>query len=96
MSYRLYVDANFHQMDTSARQMVGAFDSHEAAVAAAREHIDGILESEYSAGMSAEDLLHAYTNRCEEPFIIPDDEQAPFTGREYATIRSQYLCRFKR
>jgi len=93
MSYRLYLDANFHQIDTSARAMAGEYDSHALAVMAAQEHINGILQSEYREGMSAEDLMRAYITRAEEPFIIPDDEIKPFTGREYATLRSQYLCR---
>lgn len=71
--------------------MSGEYPNHDLAVAAARELIDSILESEYRDSMSAEDLLHAYVNRSEEPFIIPED-QPPFSAREYATKRSQELC----
>ena len=92
MSYRVYMDANFHQMDTSARNMTGEYDSYALAQAAARELIDGILESEHRRDMSAEDLLHAYVTRGEEPFIIPDDEHQPFSGREYAATRCRSLC----
>ncbi len=93
MSYRVYLDANFHQMDTSARNMAGEYASYDEARTAARELIDGILESEYRNGISAEDLLHAYVTRGEEPFIIPDDEQQPFNGRDYAGIRCQLMCK---
>ena len=93
MSYRVYLDANFHQMDTSARTMAGEYASYEEAQSAARELIDGILESEYRDTMSAEDLMHAYMTRAEEPFIIPDDEHQPFSGRDYAGLRCQALCR---
>ena len=91
MTYRVYLDANFHQMDTSTRAMSGEYPNHDLAVAAAREIIDGILESEYRQSMTAEELLHAYVNRSEEPFIIPEDPP-PFNGREYATLRCQELC----
>ena len=93
MSYRVYLDANFRLMDTSARTMTGEYASYAQAVAAARELIDGVLESEYHKSMRAEELMHAYMTRGEEPFIIPDDEHAPFNGREYATARCQALCR---
>ncbi len=93
MSYRVYLDANFHQMDTSARTMTGEYSNHEEAVTAARELIDGILESEYRDSMSAEELLHAYVTRGEEPFILPEDSNSAFNARDYATVRCQYLCR---
>ncbi len=93
MSYRVYLDANFHQMDTSARNMAGEYASYAEAQTAARELIDGILESEYRSGISAEVILHAYVTRGEEPFIIPDDEHQPFNGRDYAGTRCQALCK---
>ena len=96
MSYRVYLDANYHQMDTSARTMSGEFSSHAQAVAAARELIDGILDSEYHPSMSAEELLHAYVTRAEEPFIIPDDGATAFDGRDYASARCRALCRPQR
>jgi hypothetical protein len=91
MTYRVYLDSNFHQMDTSTRTMSGEYPDHDLAVAAAREVIDGILESEHRKSMTAEELLHVYVNRSEEPFIIPEG-QPPFNAREYATLRCQELC----
>ena len=59
MHYRVYIDSNFHQMDTSARTMYGEYQTYESAVAAAKEAIDAILESEHRPDMSAAQLLQA-------------------------------------
>ena len=93
MQYRVYIDSNFHQMDTSARTMYGEYDTYAQAIAAARQAIDTALESARQPGMSASELLEVYARLGEEPFIIPDDTTPRFDGRDYARTRCEQLCR---
>lgn len=87
MKYRVHIDTNYHQMDTSARPMLGEYDSYEEALAAAKAHIDEMLTDTAAVGTAQEDLLQAFIARDEVPFIVPDMSKPPFDGRAYAQRR---------
>ena len=92
MKHRVYIDENPHLADTSARLMRGEFDSREEALALAREIVDDCLAESRRDGMTANQLLEAFVTVGEQPFLLPDDEHAPFDALEYATVRCHVLC----
>ena len=90
--YRLYIDADARQMDTTARAMHGEYATYAEAVAAARDWVDELLEGSHRPGMTAEALLEVYARRGEEPFILPEKEPDRFDAREYAVARCAAIC----
>ena len=92
MQYRVYVDANPQQMDTSTRVMHGVYDCAEQAVDAAREVISSRLIESHRHGMSAQELLEIFVRRGEMPFIMPDDKHSQFDRMEFVRQRAKKLC----
>jgi len=50
MSYKVFVDDNFHYMDKDERYFLGEFDTAEAAVAACQKVVNEWLEEHYKPG----------------------------------------------
>lgn len=93
MKYRVLVDDNFHYMDESERYELGEFDTLEAAVAACKKVVDEFL-SNYSPGMTADELYTQYAFFGEDPFIVyAGQETVPFSARDYASERVKQICR---
>jgi hypothetical protein len=92
MKYRVYIDANARQMDTSQRTLHGEYDTPEQAVAAAREVVRTRLVEEHRAGMKAEELLQRFAQRGETAFIMPMDESTLLDLNEHARECAERLC----
>ena len=92
MHYRVYIDADPHQMDTSARLMHGVYDTAEQAIEVTREVISTQLIESHREGMSVEELLEIFARRGEMPFILPEDEHSRFDGMQFARERAKQLC----
>jgi hypothetical protein len=92
MKYRVYIDANPHQMDTSQRTLHGDYDTPEGAVAAAREVVRTRLVEEHRPGMKADELLRRFAQRGETAFIMPMDASTLFDGNDYARECAERLC----
>lgn len=82
MSYKVYVDDNFHYMEEEHRYFLGEFDTPEAAIAACQRVVNEWLEETYEPGMSASELITKYAFFGEDPFIM--DGGVRFSAREYA------------
>lgn len=92
MKYRVYIDANARQMDTSQRTLHGEYDTPEQAVAAAREVVRARLVEEHRAGMKAEELLQRFAQRGETAFIVPMDGSTLLDFNEHARECAERLC----
>lgn len=87
MAFKVYVDDNFHYQDESARYELDEYGSYEAAVAACKSIVDRYLTAAYKEGMSAAELYESYLSFGEDPFVVPEPENASFSSWEYAKIR---------
>jgi hypothetical protein len=92
MLYRVYIDANPHQMDTSTRVVHGVYDCASQAVDAACEVISSRLIESHRAGMSAAELMEVFVRRGEMPFIMPEDEHSQFDRMAFVRERAKRLC----
>jgi hypothetical protein len=86
--YTVYVDDNFHYMDESERYCAGEFSDCAAAVAACKQIVDRFLEENLGG---EEDLMAQYVMFGEDPFIVSDDPDCKFSGRDYARERVRVL-----
>ena len=75
---------------------IGAYDGLEGAIAAAKCVVDEALKRHYVAGMSAAQLVEAYRNAAETPYLARDDDQTmnanSFNHFLYAKARSEEIC----
>ena len=92
MKYTLLCDDNFHYMDETERDILGQFDSAEAAIAAARRVVDRDLSEAYKPGMTADELYEYYTSFGSDPFIRSDDRSCEFSAWDYARNRCSEIC----
>lgn len=67
------------------------FGSLDAAITECKRIVDDYLSSAYEAGMSAEALYRSYTMFGDDPYIVSDEEEVPFSAWEYAKARSQKI-----
>ena len=93
MSYRVFVDDNFHYMDETERYSGGAFETWEEAVAHCKAIVDQWLLELYEPGMTAQQLLARYKTFGEDPFIVCHARCPPFSAWTYAEERSQAICK---
>jgi hypothetical protein len=93
MTYKVFVDDNFHYMDESARYHLGDFDSLEAALTACKRIVDEFLNSSYRPGMTSAELLTQYAFYGEDPFVFAGDGIVYFSARDYALERIREICR---
>ena len=92
MKYTLFCDDNFHFMDEAERDVVGDFESAEAAIAAAKQIVDRDLLDAHKPGMSADELYDHYTSFGSDPFIRSDDRSCEFSAWDYARSRCSEIC----
>jgi hypothetical protein len=90
--YKVLVDSHAQYQSESARYELGPFGDYQTAVEAARKIVDDYLLSAYRPGMTAEALFTSYSLFGEDPFIVPDDADPPFSAWTYAKARCQHLC----
>jgi hypothetical protein len=95
MTYKVFIDDNFHYMDESERYELGEFSTLEAAIEASKKIVDEYLRSAYRPGMIANELSASYTLFGEDPFIIDTSGKSIgvlFSARDYASRRSAEMC----
>lgn len=94
LPYAVYVDDNFHYMDSSHRYLHARFASHEAAVEACRRIVAEYLDSALKPGMTAKQLYESYCHFGDDPYIVAPQgfPQSPFSAWDYARERSNELC----
>lgn len=84
MSYKVFIDDNFHYMDEGERVALGEFVSADDALAAARRIVEESLIEFHKPGMSADEIYDLYLQFGSDPFIVSSDEPITFSAREYA------------
>lgn len=90
--YKVFVDDNYHYMDSEHRYGCGEFDTYEEAVVYCKSIVDEFLVPN-AKGMSAEALMRDYQSYGEDPFISPVPEEGePFSAWSYAKKRCKELC----
>jgi hypothetical protein len=96
MTYKVFIDDNFHYMDESERYELGEFATLDAAIEASRKIVDEYLRGVYQPGMSMDALLTSYLFFGEDPYIVSSGSAqsgALFSARDYARQRCAELCR---
>ena len=91
MTYKVYVDDNYHYQDKDRRYTHGEFDTLQAAVEAAKKIVDDGLLGDYRPGMSASELYDRYTMFGEDPWVSGPGTK-DFSAWEYAKSRCEILC----
>ena len=92
MSFKVFVDDNYHYQDESERYKQGEYKSYEAAVTACKLIVDQYLASAFKAGMSAAELYKSYVSFGEDPFVVPGTEGASFSAWDYAKQHCSEIC----
>ena len=92
MKYTLLCDDNFHYMEESEREVIGDFESAEAAIAAAKGIVDRDLLKFHRSGMDAGQLYAHYQSFGLDPFIRSDDRSCVFSAWTYAETRCREIC----
>lgn len=95
MTYKVFIDDNFHYMDESERYALGEFPTLDAAIEASKKIVDEYLLSAHKPRISAQDLYVTYTLFGEDPFIIAEPSEGGgvlFSAWDYARRRCNELC----
>lgn len=94
MTYKVFIDDNFHFTDESERVEHGQFATIEEAVDACREIVNSSLASSYKPGMNSHELFNHYVSFGDDPWISSEDksEKIDFKARNYARIRCGEIC----
>ena len=95
MTYKVFVDDNFHYMDESERYALGEYATLEEAIEVCKKIVDEYLMSALKPGMTAQELNFSYTSFGEDPFIIANpatESGILFSAWDYARQRSKELC----
>ena len=95
MTYKVFVDDNFHYMDESERYALGEYINLQEAIEVCKKIVDEYLMSAFKPGMTAQELNFSYTSFGEDPFILtsPATESGIlFSAWDYARQRSKELC----
>src|SRR3989344_4643828 len=92
MTFKVYVDDNFHYMDESERYEQGEYETYDEAVAVCKKIVDEYLISAHKDQMTADELYESYKSFGEDPFIVPADEKTRFSAWKYAKERCKELC----
>ena len=91
--FQVFVDDNFHYMDSTERYRLGAFPDCETAILACQRIVDAYLQSAHEPGMATEELWDSYITFGEEPYIVaPEDATCSFSDWDYARSRCELLC----
>jgi hypothetical protein len=92
LTIRLYLEENSHYGDPDERRCVAEFATQQAALSAARDHLDSNLRQLWSAGNSAQQLLEKWSLFGEDVFLVPESADSHFCAWDYARQRCQELC----
>jgi hypothetical protein len=95
MTFKVFVDDNFHFMDESERYELGEFPTLNAAIEASKKIVDEYLLSAYLPGMAAQALFESYTSFGEDPYVVATPSKeigVPFSAWDYAKHRCDELC----
>ncbi len=84
MSYKVFIDDNFHYMDEDERVHHGEFLTPDEAVAAAKKIVDDELEHLRASGVATDEIISMFLQFGPDPFIVSDDERVGFSARDYA------------
>lgn len=93
MSYKVFVDDNFHYMDEEHRYFLGEFDTAEAAIAACQKVVNEWPEEHYKPGMTAAELSTQYTFFGEDPFIMGGEGKVLFSAWDYASKQAERIAK---
>jgi hypothetical protein len=69
MTYKIFVDDNFHFMDEDERYCAGEFETAAEALAKCRQIVEADIENCAKPGMTAAEIYDAYTSFGDDPFI---------------------------
>ena len=69
MTYKVFVDDNFHFMDESKRHEFDEFPTLDAAIGASKQIVDGYLVSACESGMTADALFESYASFGQDAFV---------------------------
>ena len=94
MTYKVFVDDNFHYMDEDERYLGGTFETYDEALLYCKRIVEAFLEDAYKAAMTSEELFKLYRSFGEDPFIRADPGafDPPFSAWEYARQRCEEIC----
>jgi len=92
MSFKVFVDDNYHYQDPSERYEKGVYSSFETAVSVCKNMVDQFLMTAFKEGMSASELYDHYTSFGPDPFVVPIPEGATFSAWDYAKQRCAVMC----
>jgi hypothetical protein len=99
VTYKVFVDDNFHYLDESERYELGEFATLDGAIEAAQKIVDEFLAEAYTPGMTFGELYGGYTSFGEDPFIVgppSPDTGILFSAWAYAKRRCEELCTTER
>lgn len=93
--YIVYVDDNFHYMDTDERYVQGEYDDYETARRVCKSIVDSFLQRGYKSGMKAKELYDGYVCFGEDPWIMGPDvlEKGTFSAWDYAEEQCKKMCK---
>jgi hypothetical protein len=92
MSYKVFVDDNFHYQVNSERHELGEYESYEAAVTVCKRVVDQYLSSAFKEGVTAAELYRSYITFGQDPFVVPGPEKASFSAWAYAKRRCSEMA----
>lgn len=92
MSFKVFVDDNFHYQDDSERYELGEYESYEATVTVCMKIVDQFLSSVFKEGMTAAELYQQYISFGQDPFVVPGPEKVNFSAWTYAKRRCCEIC----
>jgi len=82
MTYKVFVDDNYHYMDEDYRYELGTYASYDEAVQASKKIVD-------------EFLIENKSTYGEDPFIVSKETFKKFSARTYAPIKCKELFESK-
>ena len=91
MTYKVYVDDNYHYMDQDHRYELGTYMNFYEAVEAAKKVVDEFLIENKSEFETADKLHAFYCMYGEDPFIMAEDAFKKFSARTYADYKCKEL-----
>jgi len=89
MSYRVYVDDNFHYRDESERLSVGEYKTAREAIAKCREIVRQSIESLRKPGMTPAEVYANYITFGDDPYIAG----VKFCAWDYAKQLAAEMCK---
>ena len=93
MSFKVFVDDNFHYQDSSERYEQGEYDTFEEAVVVCKSIVDKYLADTFKDGMSADELYKHYVAFGDDPFVVPvPNDKTFFSAWDYAKERCSKMC----